>query len=106
MFARRFADPTELVLALCEKCAERTRIDQITRTNYLIYKESGDQHWLGASHGSPLMKDFTNTPQRRQRERMVGRTYGESGTTPEPVTSIRRLVRAPRKSAAGLCLRM
>jgi len=33
-------------------------------------------------------------------------SYGESGPTPESVTRIGELVRAPRKAAAGLRLRV
>ena len=49
IFARRFANPTELVLALCQKRAERARIEQITRAKDLIYKEAG-----GARIGRPM----------------------------------------------------
>jgi len=42
-----------------------------------------------------------HTTQQQQQRKM---TYGEGGTTPEPVARIRQLVRAPRKAAAGLRL--
>jgi hypothetical protein len=39
MFARCLTDPTKFILALCEKRAERTRIEKISSAKDLICKK-------------------------------------------------------------------
>lgn len=100
MFARCFANPTKLVLALREIRAERSRIEQISRTKDLIYKEAGGHvgRPMGAANESHAHK---HSGGERVGKKKKDDSYGESGATPESVTRIRQLVRAPRKTAAG-----
>jgi hypothetical protein len=98
MFARCFADPTKFILALCEKRAERARIEKISSAKDLICKKTR----RFASHaGAPWeqpMRDHAHRGEEKGKKKEGG-AYGKSSTTPEPVTRIRQLIRAPRKTA-------
>jgi len=93
--------PTRLVLALREISAERPRIEQVSRAKDLIYKEGGGHvgRPIGAANES-------HTRKHSGREWWKDCSYGESSPTPESVTRIGELVRAPREAAAGLRLRV
>jgi hypothetical protein len=81
VFARCFADPTKFVLALCEKRAERARIEQISSAKDLICIKPG------CHVGAPWEQRMRITYHGRGRKE--GKAYGKSSTTPKPVTRIR-----------------
>jgi len=95
IFARRFANPTKLVLALCQKRAERARIEQITCAKNLIYKEAGG-HVLGAPWGAS--NEDHNTTKERGREEGVRleRHHTRTRSTHPPACSC--APQAPRRS--------
>jgi hypothetical protein len=73
VFARCFANPTKLVLALREIRAERSRIEQISRTKDLIYKEAGGHvgRPMGAVNESHAHKHSGGRVGGKKKKRMV-----------------------------------
>jgi len=75
VLTRRFADPTKLVLALCEKRTERMCIEQIYRAKDLICKK------VGATSGAPWGQLMSTTDQRE--ERRGGEIGRRDGSVPQ-----------------------